>query len=335
VVNALPGPKTGIGRGDLLRNTLILLRDYPFIGAGLGSYQMLYSTYALLIHVGFSVHSHNLLLNIAVEQGLLALLALGWMGLLFAGTLWRGLLVPRSASPDLGPPLQATGPLSLGLAALTLGVVLVHGMVDDVLYGSRAVLLLFVPLALAVPVPPVRQQRSGRWQALALPVGLISLLGLALLWRGPVLSHAYSNLGAVRQSQAELSLYSWPQWPIQDALRREVDLSQAVSRFERALSLDPRNATANRRLGMIDLSLADYESALPHLQSAYDVEPWSTTTRQLLGEALIVNGRLDEGQVLWARVSAEQGQLAARYYWYQHIDDAQRASWILQAAEGR
>jgi hypothetical protein len=313
----------------------MLLRDYPIIGAGLGGFQMLYSTYVLLIHVGFSVHSHNLLLNVAVEQGLPALLALGWMGFLFAGAVWRGLLCPHSAS---GPPdaVVATGDScsSLGMAALALGVVLVHGMVDDVLYGSRGVLLLFMPLALAVPTSRV-QQRSARWRALALPAGIILLLGLALLWRGPVLSQAYSNLGAVRQSQAELSLYSWPQWPIQDAVRREVDLSRAVSHFEQALTLDPHNATANRRLGMIDLSVADYKGALQHLQAAYDVEPWSVTTRQLLGEALIVNGRLDEGRALWADVSDEQGQLAARLYWYQHVDDAQRAAWIQQAIEGR
>ena len=42
---------------------------------------------------------------------------------------------------------------------------------------------------------------------------------LVFLWR-PLQSTAISNLAAVRQSQVELSQYSWPEWPIQDALRR-------------------------------------------------------------------------------------------------------------------
>ncbi len=322
VVGALPGANTALSRAELFRNTLGLVRDYALVGAGLGGFQMLYSTYVILLHVGFTVHSHNLLLNVAVEQGLPALLALIWMWLLFVGMVWRGVLEPRSGRASEG----------MGAAALCLVVLLVHGLVDDVLYGSRAVLLLFIPLALAVPLSRERERRTSRWSVLALPVGLVLLLGLALIWRKPLLSLAYANLGAVHQSQAELSVYSWPEWPIQDAVRREVDLSRPIAEFERALALDPRNPTANRRLGQIELSLGEYADALAHLEAAYAVEPWSVTTRQLLGEAYIVNGRLDEGQALWAEVNDEQGQLAGRIFWYQHIGEAERAAWLQRAA---
>jgi hypothetical protein len=324
ILEALPGPNAGVGRAELWRNTLTLVRDYPFIGAGLDSFQMLYSTYSLLTHVGFSVHSHNLFLNVAVEQGLLALAALVWMWLLFAAAAWRGLVGPAAGR----------GRGVLGAAALSLGVVLIHGLVDDVLFGSRAVLLLFVPLAFAVPFLPGRKRRARPWGALALPLGIVLALGLALVWQRSLLSLIYSNLGAVHQSQAELSIYAWPEWPIQDALRREVDLDRPVTEFERALSYDPHNPTANRRLGMIELSLGEYGDALAHLEAAYAAEPWSVTTRQLYGEALIVNGRLEEGQALWSGVSNEQGQLDGRVFWYQHIGDAQRAQWLRQAAQG-
>ena len=76
-------------RIQLLRNSLILIQDYPFIGAGLGSYMMIYATYALLTHVGFIVNAHNLYLDVAVEQGLLGLAALVWMWLIFGRLLWR------------------------------------------------------------------------------------------------------------------------------------------------------------------------------------------------------------------------------------------------------
>ncbi len=321
-LEALPGENTAVGRAELLRSTPSLVRDYPVIGAGLGGFQMLYSTYVLQLHVGYTVHSHNLYLNVSVEQGLLALLALLWMWILFAIAVGRGLL-------HRGP---RSGRGALGAAALSLVIILVHGLVDDVLYGSRGVLLLFVPLAFAVPYLRLHRPTS-RWLSWILPAGLILLVGLALLLRGPILSRISSNLGAVHQSQAELGVYTWPEWPIQDEVRRQADLSQPVAEFQRALAFDPGNSAANRRLGMIELSLGQYESALAHLEAAYAAEPESVTTRQLYGEALIANGQLEKGRALWADLNRQQSQLEARIFWYEHIGDKERAEWMRQAAE--
>lgn len=331
-LSTLPGPNTGPGRLSLLRNSLVLVHDYALLGAGLEGFQMLYSTYALLIHVGHSPHSHNLFFNVAIEQGLPSLLVLALMWLLFALAVWRALARPLGG--------QGSYPAGAGLlaaAGLSLAITLAHGVVDDVYYGSRGVLLLFLPLAFAAPFLLLsgRSPAEGgsRRRVLALPVGLGLVMLLALLWRGPLLSLAFSNLGAVHQSQAELSLYAWPDWPIQDALRREIDLARPVAEFERALALDPRNASANRRLGQIELSLGEYEDALRHLEAAYAAEPWSPTTRQLYGEALLVNGHLAQGQALWAGLDPGEGQLQGRAFWYRYIGDDERAAWIKQAAE--
>jgi len=237
----------------------------------------------------------------------------------------------RQPKPNSG---QAAESASLtGIAALSLLIVLLHGTVDTALYG-RGVLFLFVPMAFAVQT--TQQEKHQVRQRRVLSLVVIGLpLGLALLWPGRSLSLAYSNLGSVHQSQAELSLYSWPEWPIQDAVRRNVDLGRPMSEFEKALAWNPRNATANRRLGMIELSLGQYGDALAHLEAAYAAEPNVTTTRQLLGEALIVNGRIEEGQALWSDTNKEQGQLDARVYWYQHIGETERAIWIQQAANSQ
>jgi len=321
LLEALPGGNTGLDRLNLFRRTLTLVGDYPLIGAGLGGFRMLYSTYVLLLHVGYTVHSHNLYLNVAVEQGLPALLALAWTGVLFAWAVWRGLVRGEGGA----------GRGLLGAAALSLLVAVGHSFVDDVLYGSRALVLMFVPLAFAVPF--LSRARLGRRSRLSLPLVLLLCLLAALIWRGPLLSRVYGNLGAVRQSRAELSRYSWPEWPIQDALRREIDLDPAMAALERALALDPGNATANRRLGLIELSRGEYEDALEHLAAAYLAQPGNETSRQLYGEALIANGFVAEGQAQWATVSNEQGQLQNRVYWYQSIGDTERAAWMKQAAE--
>ena len=86
-------------------------------------------------------------------------------------------------------------------------------------------------------------------------------------------------------------------------------------------------------MGMIELSLGEHEEALKHLEAAYKVESESVTTRQLLGEALIVNGRLDEGQALWSNVNNEQMQLEARALWYGYIGDTEREAWLRQAID--
>jgi len=336
-LRALPGPETGVSRVELLRNSLSLVRDYPLIGAGLGSFQMLYSTYVLFLHVGYIIHSHNLLFNVAVEQGLLGVFALLWMW----GVLGR-MLHARSAAPMAGPEPDASGrdgTAALAAAVLCLVVVAVHGMVDDVLYGSRAVLLLFLPLGFGFR--STRSHTGGRgsraWSPHArflVPASLTVILVVALLWRKPLLSLVYGNLGAVHQSQAELSVYSWPDWPLQDEVRRRIDLSRPISEFERALVLDPRNATAHRRLGMIDLSMGRYEQALPHLEAAYAAEPNSDVTRSLLGEAYVANGRLPDGLALLSSVGNAGGRLAARVFWYGYIGDEERQEWMRQATQG-
>ena len=316
-----------LGRVGFHRNSLLLVADYPLIGAGLGGFQMLYSSYVLLIHVGFIPHSHNLFLSLAIDQGLPALLALVWMWGTVAIAAWQGAATLGNESK------QSLAP-QLGAAILSIIVILVHGFVDTALYG-KFVFLLFLPLAFAALAPSRRRVPGRRSLPRPLLVGLAALAIPILLWPGKSLSLFYANLGAVHQSQAELRIYSWPEWPLQDAVRRAVDLDPAIRAFERALTLNVANPTANRRLGMIELSRGEYEDALGHLQLAYAAEPWSTTTRQLLGEALIVNGYWDEGEALWAGVNNEQGQLGARAFWYGYIGDAERETAIRQAAQGK
>jgi O-antigen ligase len=323
-LGTLLGRNTLPGRLDLLRNTVTLARDYPFIGAGMGGFHMLYSTYALLIHVVYTVHSHTFFLDLAVEQGILAVVVLVGMWLVFGWSVWQ----------EMSRSEARRGSRTLGAAALSLIVILLHGLVDNVLYSS-AVLFLFMPLAFAGSLPRGLERHTRRRTLVALAISVIVLLVMAFVWRDPLFSRLASNLGVIHQSQAELGVYSWPEWPIQDEVRRQVNLEQPVAEFEQALALDPRNATANRRLGMIELSLGDYEAALGHLEAAYAAEPWSHTTRQLLGEAYLANGRLEEGRALWDGLSNAQQQLDHRVWWYQYIGDTERAEWMRQAARGQ
>jgi len=388
---------SGLGRMELVQAGLALIQDYPLIGGGLDLFKMLHASYALLLHVGFAVHSHNLYLDVAIEQGLPGLFALLWLGGMFGMVLWQAARLQKwsdraaeeppagegsagepgaGMAPADGGPSPGSGAVDevsagggnglttrrrrryrrrkrsiaqtgvLAAASVSLLTVALHGLVDDAFYGSRAVMLLFIPLAFTAT-------RLARWREAAQTekgaferakfrslrrANLIAGGGLALTlllaalvpgWR----SYWWSNLAAIEQSRTELSAYSWPEWPIQDQLRRDLDLVAPVVAYERALALNPSNVGANRRLGMIALSVGAYEQALGLLERAYGRAEWDNTTRQLLGEALIANGRVADGAALWRTVDNGQGQLELRRFWYEHIGDGQRLAWVEEALQ--
>jgi len=331
-------------------NSLTLAADYPLIGAGLDGFMMLYSTYNLLTHVGYITHSHSLYLDIVIEQGIVALMSLAWMWLLMVEAVWqassssakrfgkrrisKSVKTTNDSQPDRKRRQQnrtSSRKIVLVAAFMSLIVLLVHGLVDDAIYNSRAILIFFVPLAFAVPVLRRTTVPIGRTQWRFAVVSFVLVLLISFIFWRPLISRVQSNLTAVRQSKAELSQYQWPEKPIQDAVRREVDMSSTISGYKQALNLDPTNTSANRRLGQLYLSLGQYEEALHYLLLAYQRAPWDNATRQLLGEALILNGRLEEGAKLWSTVNVEQDQLNLRRYWYQYLGDDGRQDVIQQA----
>ena len=312
-------------RLDVWRNSLDLARDYPLTGLGLSGFEMAYSSYVLLVHVPYYYHAHSLLLDIQLQQGILGLLAFVW---LVATSVWPG----RRDS--------AWGPAALAAT----GVVLLHGLADDAFYGygGTATVLLFVPLALAfrsrAEGDTCRRGRDAmgpvttRLQSAAVPV-LVLILPIALL--APAARSALeANLGAHLQTRAELPLAGRPGWELQDKVRRglETDLGPAVSRYRAALAIDPANATANRRLGQIELSLGQYEAAHAHLLAAYAADSGQRATRQLLGESYALRGQTDDAAELWQSIDYGQGQLETRRVWYRaFLGDERRAVLIDEA----
>jgi tetratricopeptide (TPR) repeat protein len=207
---------------------------------------------------------------------------------------------------------------------MSLVVMLVHGLVDDSIYYTRALPIFFIPLAFSVPILKKAVAWSWRQRLYTLSAAALIIIVLAVIWWRPLLSTFEANLASVQQSKRELGVYEWPEWPIQDEVRRQSDLSASIVGFERALGLNSSNVSANRRLGQIELSLAEYEEALAHLEMAYSLSPQDNATRQLLGEALIANGALEEGAALWQTVNNSQGQLPIRQFWYGYIGDGDR-----------
>jgi tetratricopeptide (TPR) repeat protein len=273
---------------------------------------------------------HNLLLQIAIEQGIPGLIA------------FTALIILAIASLVRAYRAGEVTPLFAGaVAALT--AMLVHGAVDAGVYASLAVPLLFLPIGFALGLAPSRSA-AGRLRTPGVVASATTALVFALLLLPPTRAAFLSNLGAVAQTRAELRRYRWPDVPTQDALRRspDVDLAPAIGYYRAALALDSGLAGANRRLGQIELSRGEYDAALEHLEAAYRAAPGQQASRFLLGESLAIGGRVDSAAVMWREVGAKLWwdedwigpQLVnARRYWYDSLGEKRRSDNLARAAE--
>jgi putative inorganic carbon (HCO3(-)) transporter len=116
------------------QSALAMWTDHPWLGVGIGNYELAYSHYALPLWPDALGHAHNYYLNIAAEAGLLGLAAY-----LF---LWGGALVVAWQAAR-----RATG-WSWGVALGVLGILVhlsVHNFFDNLyvhsIYLSVAILL--------------------------------------------------------------------------------------------------------------------------------------------------------------------------------------------------
>jgi putative inorganic carbon (hco3(-)) transporter len=310
------------------RNSLDLASDYPFTGLGLGGFDMAYSSYVLLLHVSHTTQANNLYIDLWLEQGWLGLVALGGLIVFPAGAAIRFFLRGEQLSY-----WQVA-------AFASLGVVLLHGIVDDPFYGYGGTVIpfFFIPLGLVARRDNLEQtQPRGKSHVrMAALLGVVAGVSLLIIVMLPKVRSAFvSNMATLSQTRAELSVYNWPAWGIQDELRRsdKIDLGPAIALYETSLEIDPLNATSNRRLGQIELSRGLYAMAQEHLEAAYAAAPSQRATRQILGELYAIGGNLDKAVVLWKSIDVSDGQLETREWWYEHIGEHEYAARIMLAAE--
>lgn len=329
---AVSSPAVSVGHAQVWRDSLGLLRDYWFTGSGLNDQTMVFSSYAYLLHVPFLAHAHNLFLQIGLEQGVPGVIAFGGMTVAALGLSATAMRHQHDRTA-----------MAAASAAALVGL-FVHGLLDSEGYVTFLLPLFFVPFAFASALnatpadlpklapydrPEFDWGRVGSGVA-GVMVPVVALLVLCLM--PGAAAQLQANLGAVAQTQAELSVYRWPEWPSQDKLRQEdgVELVTALSYYEQALRFDGENASANRRLGQILLSQGDYGSALAHLATAYNAAPENRATRQLLGEAHAVSGDVQEAEALWRAPDVTVEKLIPRRLWYESIGAEAEVEYISQ-----
>jgi hypothetical protein len=316
VMDLLPGFPFGISRLDLLNNTWNLLADFPFTGGGLRAFPGLYSEYILHIPYLFLEYSHHLYMDIALEQGAVGLLS--FIGILFGSLLIGGALVFKNEAPGQAFYMQ--------LAVLAgLVVTIIHGLIDNPLYGMHGTPLLFLVPGMgaalyekSISSPVELKEKVGLLKYGSLRGSL--LFGLFLLiFMGQSVEKAASaawnaNLGSIYMSKSELA--NFPANSFDVLPDREPHL-KARGYFNQALDKDRMNITANYRLGLISTHDLDFATADPYLKRAYEGNSGHRGIQKALGYNYVWTDRPEAAAELLAEIPEARYELEVYVWWWE------------------
>ena len=301
--NSLPGANDGDSRLDLYRNSIYLFKDFIFTGGGLGAFAGLYSRYILVIPHFFFGYSHNLFLDIGLEQGIFGV---GAFLLIFISTIC--LLFGNKRISSFQWAILAS--------LLVIGL---HGLLDDALYGERGTPFLFLSIGLALA--QVQFQNSGQkpssstkykyWLRLAQVAGGIILVTFLIAFKNPLVVHWYANLGAVQMARVELVGFPTGRWEDESTI---VELDPSEKFFKLALQFSPKNFTANYRLGMIALLRRDIPKAIGYLETALYVNSEYRGVRKNLGYSYVWNGQFDRANSILQSIPETRNDMDAYGY---------------------
>ncbi|TAL50736.1 O-antigen ligase domain-containing protein [Patescibacteria group bacterium] len=124
--------------------TVDLLRDHWFLGAGLSGYPIVMEPYHKATHFEIFQYPHNIILNIWVELGLLGVIAFVLLAL----------IIVRRVAPKLPPSLKLRGAgkpgatFSSTIAFLALLQMTIHGLVDVPYFKNDLAILTWILLAI-------------------------------------------------------------------------------------------------------------------------------------------------------------------------------------------
>lgn len=316
LLNRLPGSPSFGERWALSKDALNLALDTPFTGGGLGAFSGLYSRYALIIPVVYLTSSHNLYLDIAVEQGFLGLAAL----LAFWGASVAGIV--RGIGSIVDQNLRWTRLAAVG-ALLALAI---YGLVEDPFYDGPGLALLMLVPGVGIAFHPNQDRFAARTESLIRPLRfsrarrligtaiLASAIGLVAWFQRPELfSSWYANWGAVAMAQSELR--GWPD-VAPGAAARPPDLSTAEALLTTAMKYDPNSVQARYRLGLIALDRRQFTKAVALMRPALQDMSNHRGLTKALGYAWLWEGNFDEATSLLLDIPEAPSELTVYAWWW-------------------
>jgi len=335
-VQLVPGAPTLGERLGLYKDTLDLISDFAYTGGGLGAFSGLYSTYTRIIPYHYLRYSHNLYLDIALEQGVFGLLAV-------LGILAYALQSAIRAASECRNAGRTNDFVAIG-STLGLVAILIHGFGDDPLFGVSGTPLLFVPAALALhfsgrgthaSLPESKQNvklqaDTPSGQALRrMGVGFLLLLVLVIAASRILASGLAANLAALKLAKVELANWSGDGWPDAGSIDFADDLSAG---FVTAIGINPNQVTALSRLGHLAIARMDYDSAVDYLHRAHAGAPTSRGVSKQLGYALLWRGEIGQAVAYLSAFRETAEELSVYSWWWQTQGETELSELALQAS---
>jgi O-antigen ligase len=288
-------------RAEVFSRSAYLLLDYPITGGGLGSFPGLYSQYLLIIPFYYLPNSHNLFLDVAIEQGVIGGLA---FAVLYIVSLWS---VAGSIARGHGEKVFQW------ILLFSLVIAFLHGMVDNYLYNGAGSMLSLLLVGLSIRESHINEQVGYRLHPkFAGILGALFLIGM-FVYLNQIRSIWYANLGAVQMSQIELNHFPKNRWVGKEIVP---DLELAESSLLSSLQYNPNNETANHRLGLISMQRQDFVAASLYLEKARREAPGYRGIIKTLGYCYVWLGNLEKAQSLLTQIPEAKHELEVYIWWW-------------------
>jgi len=294
-------------RAELFSRSTYFLAAFPFTGGGLDSFPGLYSQYILDVPFYHVPNSHNVFLEVFIEQGLFG--GLSFL-IIYIGGLW---ITARSVMKDT--PLEDR--IFSWLVLFALVIAFVHGMVDDYLYYKNGTMLAFFLIGVSLTHSPIKiqpdKEKNIKHKVMTTSAVFVVFAIFCIVNMNTIRSEWYANLGAVEMAQVELNGFPLNEWAGDKFISQ---LGMAESTLLSSLQLDSRNRTANYRLGLISLAHRDFSSALNYLLTAYHQAPQHRGIIKSLGYCYVWLGDMDNARLLLKNIPESKSELEVYVWWW-------------------
>jgi hypothetical protein len=322
----LPGVPSGESRSDLALNTSKIIGDYPFTGGGLQSFPGLYSQYIMVTPYFLFSYSHNFYLDLILEQGFAGGLAV--LVVIIGGGL---IALERNTNKEKG---SLSSLLTESVLVSTL-IVLIHGLVDDPLYGETGTPLLLLLPGIALMIAnnnhplivsdeldigankssTISSLRENRY--IFPGILIIILITLVFGFRNSLFASWYANLGAVEMSRIELQNWPLNKWNENPDVS---SLTGAEDQFKQSLEFSAEQRTSWHRLGLISMQRRDFNAAQTELENAFLIDPDHRGIRKSLGYAYVWGDRLDRAGLMLEGINEAKSEMEVYVWWWNEID---------------
>ena len=290
-------------RAELFSRSVYLLFAFPITGGGLASFPGLYSQYLLEIPFYNVPNSHNLFLDVGLEQGLFG-------GLSFFILYLFGLWVVSSEIAK-----KKENNIFKWIVLFSLIVAFVHGMVDNYLYNGVGTILSLCLVGLSMnELDYHKEARESRFDLRTVGTITIIWMLIALVNLNQIRAIWHANIGAVQLAKVELEGFPDSGWLGVD-INPQLDVADTSLRF--ALQLDPTNRSANQRLGLIYMYRRDFASAAHFLEIAHSQAPGHRGIMKSLAYCYVWLGEMEKAQEFLPQISEAVEELDVYMQWWE------------------